>query len=308
MIHFIHEPRRFCHTDRSYLTQWFHSDTLIITDVDINEEQHLQELVDRHWCKNVVVDLSHNAMPISMVPDFLKRVPILCTEYNVWYLADHNNLHYFPLWLWMFSLRSNQFFGPVPFDAAGTKTKPMMCLNRQFRPHRQKLLQYLEPILPYIEYTDGTKTLPGDKLEDNGLSYIDIGVGHRVYSECAVNIVTETVMDRRSLSEKSCKPFVARQIPLIVGPVGINQFLNDIGLDLFPDLVPWSQWDAEQDENVRVSAIADFAKFWFESGKILQDYHQVRDRVERNKQYFHSDSFRQIILKQMPYIDPYQRQ
>ena len=100
--------------------------------------------------------------------------------------------------------------------------------------------------------------------------------------------------------------FIARQIPMIVSSLGANQFHVDIGFDMFEDLVPWRTWDHQTDENIRLDLIANFVKKWIDSGTILNDYKQVQDRVERNKQYFHSDEFRNLIMKHMPKIDPYQ--
>lgn len=305
MIHFVRSPKRFSHTDRFYLTQWFYQDILIVTDVDINHELDLQSLIESHQCKNVIVDLSHNAMPETELPSFLRKYPILSTYFDQWYNQSISNVYFFPLWFWMFSCRSNQFFGPVSFDAGGMKIKPIMCLNRNLHGHRQKFMSLIQSILSDIEYSYGSqKTLPEDQLE-NGVSTIDIGVGHRVYSECAVNVVTETVMDRKSLSEKSCKPFVARQIPLIMGPMGANQFLSDIGFDMFEDLIPWREWDSDPDEATRIQKLADFTVQWSQSGKILDQYRSVVHRVERNKTYIHSDLFRSVILKQIPKLDPY---
>ena len=306
MIHFIHNPPRFSHTNRSYLTQWFHKDVLIITDVDINEEANLEEMIAAHPCKNVLVDLSHNAMPESDIPEFLKKFTILSTMFDKWYgnYAEHG-IHYFPLWLWMFSCRSNQFFGPTVFDANGHKTQTIMCLNRNPIPHRARLRQLLDPVVHDMVYTMDWRGLPGDYVEPHDQKIrIDISVGHPVYSQCAVNIVTETVVDRPSLSEKSCKPFVARQIPIIVGPRHANRFLSDLGLDMFEDLVPWKTWDDEPDVETKLQLISNFVISWVQSGTILPSYRSVTDRIERNKQYFHSESFRNRIMAQMKKFEP----
>jgi hypothetical protein len=105
-----------------------------------------------------------------------------------------------------------------------------------------------------------------------------------------------------SLSEKSCKPFVALQIPIIVGPPGCNKFLQDIGFDMFLDLVPWDTWDTEQSQEVKLKKISQFVKQWILKGTILIDYYRVLPRVEYNKQYFHSESLRNCIMYQMTEI------
>ena len=74
---------------------------------------------------------------------------------------------------------------------------------------------------------------------------------------------------------------------------------------MFEDLIPWRSWDDQNDQNIRLDRIANFVKQWIDSGNMLQDYNRVRDRVERNKQYFHSERFRNLIMKCMPVVDPY---
>lgn len=305
MIRFIH-PNQYCHTDRSYLTRWFLHDTLVITDVDVNQEQELESLVRDHPCKRWLLDLSHNGMALDQRPPWLEHVTTLTTEWTDWYQPRGPNIHYFPLWFYMYSLRLNQWFQPTIFDAGGAKSRPMMCLNRNPHPHRVRFAQLIEPIRSSIVYTLGDQTLPGESVEaHSGMVPLDISVGHPVYSECAVNIVTETKINWPTLSEKTCKPFVARQIPVIVGPRRCNQFLSDIGLDMFDDLVPWRTWDDETDDDLRLEKIADFLVSWVQSGTILEDYRRVTARVERNKQYFHSEQFRDLVLKHMPKVDPF---
>lgn len=144
------------------------------------------------------------------------------------------------------------------------------------------------------------KGMHGDTYDFNGAVDIDIGIKHGMYDHCAVNLVTESCMDWLSLSEKCCKPFAAQQIPVILGCQQINQFLSDLGLDMFSDLVPWQSWDSILDSNIRVQQVAEFVKQWINSGTIMQDYQRVLGRVQANKQYLHSKEFRQQLLKCMP--------
>lgn len=305
MMHFVH-PNPYTHVDRSYLTQWFQGDRLIVTDVDINRETDLGYLVRNHPCRDIIVDLSHNAMALDQVPDFLGDEITLTTEWTDWYQPRARHIYYFPLWFWMFSIRTNQWYQPTIFDAGSNKTLPMMCLNRNPHPHRVRFGELIAPIKDRMVYTLGNQTLPGEQVEEHtGMVLLDISVKHPVYSDCAVNVVTETVMGRMSLSEKTCKPFVARQIPIIVGPKNCNRFLCDLGLDMFGDLVPWATWDDEEDQDVRMQRIAAFVIAWMASGRVLDDYKTCRERVERNKQYFHSDLFRSVALRHMPRLDPY---
>lgn len=306
MIYFLHDPPRHYHTDRTYLTEWFDEPTLVITDVDINVEQpedHLQTVIQAHHCRNVIVDLSHNQNSYHLIPEFLKQYPALTAEFTDWYHPRSPHTHYFPLWMWCFSTRHHwlhqTFSSSLGLDADSNKTLPMMCLNRNPQPHRVEFRTLIAPIESRIVYTFGDKTLPGESVEGYGLVPSDPGVGHPVYNQCAVNIVTESVMDRLALSEKSIKPFAARQIPVLVAPRTTNQFYQDLGFDMFEDLVPWNRWDQEPNHSVRMQLISDFVCEWLDSGEILHQYHSVRDRIDRNKNHLHSETFRELCLRHM---------
>jgi len=312
---------------KPYLSQWFYEDIVIVSDLDIwnssfDADKHkytlkkISPLLKVHSCKNVVVDLSQNSFPPNQIPDELYGLTTLTSMYDEWYKQSAPNMHFFPIWMYMYSHRNNfsQMYRDR-FDALGTKTHGVMCLNRGGRPHRLKfydlMKDYADRMCLTVPIADGlpwqTGRLPGDGFDPDGVTPInDTGVEHLVYDQYAVNVVTETQIEFPSISEKCCKPFIARQIPIIVGNVGVAQFHADIGFDMFDDIIPWQTWDNQNDQNIRFGRIAEFVKRWIDSGTILKDYKKVQDRVERNKQYFHSDRFRDTIMKNMPKIDPYQ--
>jgi len=312
---------------KPYLSQWFYQDIVIVSDLDIwhcdfdeknakYNSKKIITLLEKHPCKNVVVDVSQNAFPPKLIPNELIGLTTLTSMYTEWYNQSAPDMHWFPIWMYMYSNRNNfSHMYRDRFDALGTKTHGVMCLNRGGRTHRVKFYHLMKdyanlmcltvPIIDELPWQTGR--LPGDGFDPDGVTPInDVGVEHPVYDQYAVNVVTETQTEFPSLTEKCCKPFIARQIPILVGNVGINQFHVDIGFDMFEDIVPWRTWDQESNEDTRLEQIASFVKRWIDSGTILDDYRQVQDRVERNKQYFHSDQFRDRIMIRMPKIDPYQ--
>ena len=60
-----------------------------------------------------------------------------------------------------------------------------------------------------------------------------------LYAQCAVNIVTETQYDDRPgvISEKTLQAMIAGQIPIVIGHAGIVQDCQELGFDMFEDLV-----------------------------------------------------------------------
>ncbi len=308
MIEFL-DPNRF-YTNRQYLTQWFQEDTLCVTDNDFENVERTQQLLSQHNNTNRILDITHNPWHESRLP--FAMTPMLTNNFDYFYHPQPNTF-FFPIFLWMYSLRNPLWWDTFCFDQGSDKTQALMCLNNRPRPHRtqvwsefnrrgiidQCVFSFTEPV--YYEKTQYSYTYPVTLSNETfDLQRNDIGVGHSVYRNCAVNLVTETATDLTYVSEKTCKPFIARQIPVLVGRVRINKFLTDTGLDMFPDVVPWEIWDNELDDHRRVQLIIDFAEQWLRSGTILSDYKKLLSRIERNKQYFHSEAFRQRIMSQMP--------
>jgi len=296
MIQYL-DPDRY-YTNRSYLTQWFPENTLVVTDNDFENVQWTQAwLADKKY----VLDITHNPWPDNKK---LIEAPVTLTNnFQFWYQPVEKQV-FFPLFLWAFSLRKSLWWTGFSFDAGNKKTQGIMCLNNRSRPHRTWLWEEFtrRNLTNLMMYTFvGDRTLP-DEVPDSTRN--DIGVDHWVYNQYAVNLVTETDIDLTYISEKTCKPFMARQIPIIAGSAGVNQFLSDVGLDMFADVVPWSTWDSETDSSIRLQKIVDFTESWIRSDSIVSDYNQLLSRVQANKKYFHSEEFRNRIMIQMSNLEP----
>ena len=312
MIQYL-DPNRF-YTNRQYLTQWFDHDTLCVTDNDFENVELTQQLLAQHPNTNRILDITHNPWVDDNLP--FELTPVLTNNFKFFY-TPRAGTTFFPLFLWMYSLRNPLWWDTFCFDVGSAKTQGLMCLNNRPRLHRtqvwaefnrrgiidQCVFSFTEPV--YYEKDQYSYPYPlniaGEQLD---LTRNDIGVGHAVYGDCAVNLVTETDIDLTYISEKTCKPFVARQIPILAGSAGINQFLSDTGLDMFADVIPWHSWDHEPDSATRLQKIVDFAESWIRSGTMLADYHRVMTRVESNKRYFHSEAFRTRIMCQMSNLEP----
>ena len=299
MIHYLNSDYNY--TPREYLNQWLLNDTLVITDNDFVKPELMHRLMEQHPIKNQLIDITHN--PYSDDNVRIDVTPILTNNFKYWYHPDSDHV-FFPLFLWMYSNCTPLWYNHRVFDAGSNKTNTIMCLNNMERDHRTWLWNEFnrKSIIDKMMYTfRGHRTLPGELPETDKN---DSGIAHPVYSEYAVNIVTETSVNLMYVCEKTCKPFIAKQIPIIVGSIEVNKFLQDIGLDMFGDIVPWHKWDNEPDLYIRLQKIADFVEQWIRSGTILNDYQRVLPRVERNKQYFHSEIFRNRIMNQMLNFEP----
>mgnify|MGYP003343896210 FL=1 len=105
-------------------------------------------------------------------------------------------------------------------------------------------------------------------------------------------------MDNTFLSEKTSKPFVAKLIPIILGPRNTARHLHDAGLDMFGDIVPWHTWDHLSEPRDRIRAVVEFLDEFLKQD-LVAIYHANKHRVDRNKEFFHSEQFRANITIDM---------
>lgn len=63
------------------------------------------------------------------------------------------------------------------------------------------------------------------------------------FADSYINLTSETYLNYSFASEKSFKPFLAGQIPVIYGAPGANKLLADIGFDMFYDIIDHNEYD-----------------------------------------------------------------
>ena len=309
-----------------------------LNQVDLDQ---VRAIVTDNDIELVLVDLTHNPYPDSdpdrrPTPRALQHLYsavtttwVLTSDYRYYYNPDPDFI-FFPLFLWLFGTRQPAWYAQVTYDAGLEKSRSIMCLNSTQSWHRIYLFgQLVEcPRFDLIEYSfvfplgDVLEKLPIPeymttaelnhirqyqdrlpiRLKNDGVAQKnDVGVGHAVYNQCAVNLVTETsVTEGVIVSEKTCKPFMAYQIPIIVGPVGGSQFLQDIGFDMFGDYVPWKTWDHILDHKLRIRMIVEFVdSLLADPEAILTTHRGFQDRLIKNKQYLHSPALENLLLNQI---------
>ena len=143
--------------------------------------------------------------------------------------------------------------------------------------------------------------LPIVLTQDNEFDSNKSSVHSWIYRSYAINLVTETSLTEGvMLTEKTCKPFTAYQIPILIAPPGSAQFLEDLGLDMFGDYVPWQTWDHIPDHKLRIRMIVEFVDSILANPEAIVLAHQgFRDRLIKNKLYFHSTELQDRLLQQM---------
>jgi hypothetical protein len=268
---------------------------------------------------------------------------IIITEDYTYYYHPTNDIFYLPYNLWLPATRSiHKYYSyqDTVYDTTLNKTKSLMCLNRSLVWHRIYMLMLMHN-KPWIENIDFSFVLPmGNRLDNKPviskyitekekqiikkiptpifldyensaddviIMYANGGtsVNTPVYSRCAINLVTETTVNQGiAFTEKTAKAIMAYQIPILVSTLGANQHLEDLGIDMFSDYVPWKEWDNIEDDKLRMNKIVDFVDSIMQNqDSILKTHSSFHQRLIKNKQYFHSDKFINLCLKQV--IDLY---
>jgi hypothetical protein len=250
---------------------------------------------------------------------------------------------FFPNFFWILNTKSifqHYKRNGTVYDTAIEKSRAVMCLNKNLHWHRMFLFSliaekswfknigysFLHKIEDCCEKIAVTQFLTTEEIEliksynyllpimiepeknntdiplswSNGASNMKAGL----YDTYAINVVTETSLTEGVLlTEKTCKPFMAYQIPIIVGPQGANKFLEDIGLDMFSDYVPWQSWDNESDHKRKIIKIVEFLDKILSSATAEQDilamHQSFYSRLIKNKEYFHSKELENILLSQI---------
>ena len=144
------------------------------------------------------------------------------------------------------------------------------------------------------EETDQFSSLPAGVgfIHGDG-SGIDLSLNHPAYTETYVNLVTETNINAATpmLSEKSFKPIIAGQLFVLIAAPGAVQFLRDIGIDTFDDIIDHG-YDQIIDPRSRIrSAIEQIDQLM--TMNLAEVYQQLIPRLIRNSRYLKSSEFRQ---------------
>jgi hypothetical protein len=159
------------------------------------------------------------------------------------------------------------------------------CLNGTTRRHRELIAYYMQDNFTNGILSFGNRiplpnwdfsTYQGCENETNWLRL------QPVYSQCNVNIVTETQYYETPgiITEKTLMAFLALQIPVFIGYQGIIDHIEDLGFDVFRDLV-YTEHDYQEDD-VRYKDAIDFNKDVINGKFNRGDY---LERMLRNQEY-----------------------
>ena len=121
---------------------------------------------------------------------------------------------------------------------------------------------------------------------------VDVSINHPAFTDCYINLVTETNVynDTPMLSEKTFKPILAGQLFILLASPGAVQFLRDIGIDTFDDIINHS-YDDTTDIRSRIQQILDQVDR-LDQSDLNTIYTDIKPRLRRNSEFLRSQEFR----------------
>jgi hypothetical protein len=125
----------------------------------------------------------------------------------------------------------------------------------------------------------------------------DRSTEHPAFMNACLNVVTETQsrVDTPSVTEKTFKPILAGQFFVLIGQPGCIQFLRDMGIDCFDDIIDHS-YDEILDDRQRIAeAINELDRL--ETLDLFGLHRRCRDRFEANLDVINNDGFLELPLE-----------
>ena len=151
---------------------------------------------------------------------------------------------------------------------------------------------YIENILPTLPC--GIAQDLDEYSRDPGFFTRDIN--HPAFSDSYINIISEHLYDVPFLSEKTVKPLAAAQLFLMAGPQYAIRHLEDLGFDVFRDIIDHNYYDREPDAKQRLLKMLRVAnKLFYEN--IPEIYRNTFHRREQNRTHLFSESFKSRIFR-----------
>ena len=175
---------------------------------------------------------------------------------------------------------------------AQPKTRAWQCLNGRMCSHRRRAVDILqtwdngwlsygpEIPLPLWDYS----TYRGTENDENFVRLLP------VYGSAAVNIVTETQYDHRPgvICEKTLFAMAAGQVPVLIGYPGIVADCQDMGFDMFEDVVDTSYDFLPNDQRVEQAILRNQDLI---QGRINLDHLQDRLAAQSQRALYYTEQY-----------------
>jgi hypothetical protein len=120
------------------------------------------------------------------------------------------------------------------------------------------------------------------------------------------NLVMEHTMEVPILSEKSYKPFIAKQIPVYLAAIRAAEALKYLGFDLFYDFINHdnyddlqiNDWRVPENFTMRIDRVHQLIDKLYTTN-FTEFFHlpETQARLQANQDYFYSDAIDQLCIK-----------
>lgn len=145
---------------------------------------------------------------------------------------------------------------------------------------------------------DELDTLPKkiEAIESDRNINNDHTIVHPAYSECYVNIITETCSRKSTpaLTEKTLKPILAEQFFLLIGSPYCIDYLRQTRFDVFDDIIDHS-YDNEPDDRKRIAMVIDQVDA-LNNQNLEKLFLETKERRQANKNWLLSDEYKNQFL------------
>lgn len=162
--------------------------------------------------------------------------------------------------------------------------------------------QQVEDVINDIVLTDEEKDEINDlpkwiSTHEQRGSGNDRSTEHPAFMNACLNVITETQsrVDTPSVTEKTFKPILAGQFFVLIGQPGCIQFLRNMGIDCFDDIIDHS-YDEILDDRQRIAeTINELDRL--ETLDLFGLHRRCRDRFEANLDVINNDGFLELPLE-----------
>lgn len=140
-------------------------------------------------------------------------------------------------------------------------------------------------------------------LNDDFIKLMDSHVYPIEYEESLFDFVTECTANAIVISEKTIKPIIFKKPFVILGGVGINQFLKHLGFELFDEVIDYS-FDNETDLSKRTELFVENMNLLVNNNNknYSKIYKKLLPKIMHNYNNFFNviknDNFPEVVLQQ----------
>lgn len=290
----------------------------------------IQQQISEKKYDAVLIEMTSHACIVPEIPisDSISKfsIPVFHLSSNMeFFYNNHECVIWFPFWLFAVqTFPKNTLIIGSNEDVNRSHQISTTCRNLKHRPQRihfyGKLLQrhYADEILKnfyrYDEFDFNFEEYNVELNYDEWLHFKNIydaapyfreseqsavdDTNFDIYTKAYVHILSETYIEYNFLSEKSYKPLLAGQMPMIYGCPNIMQMYKDIGFDMFDDIFEHSYYDNEPDWKQRITKIFDYLEI-VRTMPLQKIFESTVTRRQKNLDYLYNNNLESRVVNDL---------